>query len=328
MPNPKIITLVGPTASGKTAIGIALAKRFNSEVICVDSRTVFRDMDIGTAKPEGEWTEESIETSGSIRQLFGSRRCLMVEGVPHWGIDLADPDEDYNVSHFKPYAEERIRNIAGRGKLPILVGGTGLWIDVLVDNLDLPEVKPDPKLRAELEARHVDDLFAEYKRLDPDGALVIDGHNPRRLVRAIEVCRLTGRPFSELRRKGDSRYDCLWIGLDVPQGELHRRIEARVDRMIALGLVDEVRRLRSRYGYGAPSMSGIGYRQVCAFLEGKRDLAEAIEDVKRDTRQYAKRQMTWFKRRSDIRWVSDEAGAVAVVKGFFAGKQTENRPGG
>lgn len=298
----KLLVIVGPTASGKTALGIELAKRFNGEVISVDSRLVYRGMDIGTAKPEGVWSEASIER-GSIKQLFGTRQTFLVEGVPHWGIDLVDPDEEYSVAQFKKYADEKIAEITKRGKLPILVGGTGLWVRAVVDDLNLTETPPNPELRAKLEARHLDDLYAEYKRLDPEGAEVIDRDNKRRVVRALEVTLATGKPFSEQLRRGVGKYDVFQIGLLVERETLNERINLRVEEMIANGLVNEVRKLRDAFGCDTESMTSIGYRQICRFLEANSSLADAIEETKKATRAYAKRQMTWFRRDERINWI-------------------------
>ncbi|HLD17493.1 MAG TPA: tRNA (adenosine(37)-N6)-dimethylallyltransferase MiaA [Patescibacteria group bacterium] len=292
----KILAVVGPTASGKTTLAIALAKRFNGEIIAADSRTVYRGMDIGTAKPKGTW-----------------KSCLIVEDIPHWGIDLVEPDEEFNVSHFQEYAKKKIHEITGRGRLPMLVGGTGLWVEAVVDALNLSNVPPDLTLRAEFETRSVNDLFTEYKHLDPEGALVIDDNNKRRLVRALEVCRITGRPFSSLRRKGDAPYNCFWLAPDISKEELDRRIDVRVDEMVAQGLVTEVRALYDRFGCDAVAMSGIGYRQICRFFEDKCTLAEAIGDIKKDTRQYAKRQLTWFRRNERIHWVKGKEEAVITA---------------
>jgi len=164
---PNVIAIVGPTASGKTGLGIKIAKglprgpegSLRGEVISVDSRQIYREMDIGTAKPEGEWLESEIEKGGSIHQLFGARKTFLVEGVPHWGIDLVDPDAPFSVADFKQYAQEKIEEIVGRGKLPILVGGTGFWLKALLDNLDLTQTPADPRLRAELEGRTLGDLY-------------------------------------------------------------------------------------------------------------------------------------------------------------------------
>lgn len=307
-----IVVVVGPTASGKTRLGIDLAKQFDGEVISVDSRQVYRGMDIGTAKTPGEWVEAQIER-GSIKQLFGTRKTFLVDGVPHWGIDLVEPDAEYSVSDFKTYADEKIADIAKRGKLPILVGGTGLWVRAVVDNLNLTETPPNKELRETLDARPLDDLFAEYKRLDPDGAEVIDRDNKRRVVRALEVTLATGTPFSAQLARGESPYDPIEIGLLVDRDVLNERINFRVEEMVANGLVSEARNLRAKYGCATESMTSIGYRQICRFLEGNSSLADAIEETKKATRAYAKRQMTWFKRDDRIAWIDDPSKAAAIV---------------
>ena len=310
---PKIVCVVGATAAGKTSLGIEIAKVFDGEVISVDSRQVYRGMSIGTAKPEGVWEEDSIEI-GSVDQLFGARKRFVVEGVVHWGIDLVDPDEEYSVSQFKDYAEEKIADIVARGKLPILVGGTGLWVQAVVENLDLASVPADPDLRAELDQKRLGDLFHEYKQLDPEGAESIDRKNKRRLVRALEVTKVTGVPFSQQRSRGERQYDVLQIGVKVDREALYERINHRVDVMIAQGLVDEVRGLKNQYGCEIPSMTGIGYRQLCGFLEGEEKLSDAIEELKRDTRHYAKRQLSWFRRDESIVWVEDQERALELVR--------------
>ncbi|MCR4314092.1 MAG: tRNA (adenosine(37)-N6)-dimethylallyltransferase MiaA, partial [Candidatus Uhrbacteria bacterium] len=216
---PKIIAIVGPTASGKTGLGIEIAKRWNGEVISVDSRQVYRGMDIGTAKPEGQVGMESLEgpVGGGIQQLFAGGRPLIVDGVPHWGIDLVDPIEPFSAAEYKSYATNKTDEILGRGKLPILVGGTGLWLKTVIDNLDLTSTPGDPVLRAQLEARTLGDLFHEYKQLDPEGAELIDKQNKRRVVRALEVTRLTGKPWSQYQVVGEQMYEVLQIGLAVPR---------------------------------------------------------------------------------------------------------------
>ncbi len=340
----RILVIVGPTASGKTQLGIDLAKRFDGEVISVDSRLVYKGMDVGTAKPEGEWVEASIER-GSITQLFGTRRTFLVDGVPHWGIDLVEPNEEYSVAEFRKYADAKIADILKRGKLPILVGGTGLWVRAVVDNLNLTETPPNKELREKLEARPLDDLFAEYKRLDPDGAEVIDRDNKRRVVRALEVTLATGKPFSAQIRRGAGTYDPLEIGLLVERDELNERINMRVEGMVANGLVNEVRRLRDAYGCDTEAMTGIGYRQICRWLDsamgaeeqGSRrperseddgmfrsrgpmaggSLADAVEETKKATRAYAKRQMTWFKRDDRIQWIRSSEEAFGLVTRFL-----------
>ncbi|MBI5369707.1 tRNA (adenosine(37)-N6)-dimethylallyltransferase MiaA [Candidatus Uhrbacteria bacterium] len=316
---PKLIVIVGPTASGKTGLAIEIAKRFDGEVISVDSRQVYREMDIGTAKggkrSESESTKER-SAAGSIRELFGDRP-MVIDGVSHWGIDLIDPDQEYSVADFKAYAEKKIKEILKRNLVPILVGGTGLWMAAFIDNFDLTQTAADPKVRLELESRPLGDLFAQYKRLDPDGSEVIDRENKRRVVRALEVCLLTGQPFSKQQTKGEAKYEVLQIGRHVDREELFARINDRVDKMIAAGLVSEVRGLKEKYGCQIDAMTGIGYRQICTFLDGVVPLAQAIEEIKKATRQYAKRQLTWFKRDARIHWVMDDSQAITLVSDFL-----------
>ncbi len=291
----KLIAVVGPTASGKTELGIELARRVGGEVVSVDSRQVYRGMDIGTAKTFGPW-----------------------------GIDLVDPNVDYSVADFKEYAEKKIEDILKRQHVPILVGGTGLWMSALIDNFDLTQTASDPALRAELEARPLCDLFARYALLDPLGSELIDRENKRRLVRALEVVLLTGKPFFAQQKKGKSKYDVLQIGLSVDRAVLNERINQRVDQMIASGFVDEVRALYERYGCDIDAMTGIGYRQICAFFSGlsslddeKVSLGDVSEEIKRVTRQYAKRQMTWFKRDRRIHWVTEIQQVFSVIDAFL-----------
>lgn len=286
---PKVLVIVGPTASGKTSFALELAKRFNGELISVDSRQVYRGMDIGTAKTKDK----------------------------QWGIDLVDPDESYTVADHKTYVTDRTNQILGRGKMSILVGGTGLWLRAVVDNLDFTATPSDPILRGELERRSLGDLFEEYQALDPEGAEVIDAQNKRRVVRALEVTKLTGKPWSQQQTRGESPYNVLQIGLLVPREELNQRIDKRVDEMIEAGLVEEVRGLRGRFGCEIESMTGIGYRQICRYLAGTQKQEEAIEDIKKDTRDYAKRQMTWFKRDSRIVWIIKPSEAEELVRAFI-----------
>ncbi len=313
----KIIAVVGPTAAGKTSLGITIAKEIGGEVISVDSRQIYRGMDIGTGKEPGEWVEHDIEKGGSIEQLYGARKRLVIDGVVHWGIDIVDPDQVYSASEFKDYAEQKIDEIVSRGHVPVLVGGTGFWLKAIVENLDLGSVAADEKLREELGTQGVGYLFAEYKRLDPEGAQTIDRDNKRKLVRALEVTKLTGKPFSELKTSGEPKYNVLTLGITHERDVLAERISTRVEQMVAEGLVDEVRGLREKYGCDIESMTGIGYRQVCRFLEGEDSLEEAIEEIKKDSRRYAKRQMTWWKRDGSIQWVRDFGEAVPLIDAFL-----------
>lgn len=308
---PKIIAVVGPTASGKSAVGLALARAFDGEVVAVDSRTIYRDMDIGTAKPVGERV-----LGGDLRQMAGEKP-LMVEGVPHWGIDIVDPDEVFSVAEYQAYADQKIHEILERGRLPILVGGTGLYIRALLDRPNFTEVPPNESLRVELATLSNTELMAEIAERDPDTAATIDEDNRRRLERAIEILRATGKTLAETQKFDKPRYDALQIGIEIDREVLYARIDERVDTMIASGLVDEVRELRNRYGNNATAMTGIGYRQISEFLDGKTKLKDAVTRIKFDTHHYAKRQETWFKRDERIVWVRNAKEAIEAAQKFL-----------
>lgn len=316
MKKQKLIVIVGPTASGKTSAAIEVAKEFNGEIICADSRTIYREMNIGTAKPKYD-KDNNIETNKSeILSLFLDKP-IMVEGVAHWGFDLVNPDESFTVADFKTYADSKIKEIIKREKLPILVGGTGLYVSAVVDNLSFSEVPPNFTLRHELENNDNSELLERIRVIDPETAETIDSSNRRRLLRAVEIVETTGEPISKQQIKGKSKYDILIIGMDIERDILYERIEDRVDAMIVEGLVDEVRMLRDKYGCEVNSMTGIGYRQICAFLDGYMKLRDAIDLLKRDTRHYAKRQMTWFKRDTRIIWLKDLDQILSSVREFI-----------
>lgn len=297
----KILAIVGPTASGKSDLALRLARALDGEIIAADSRTVYKEMNIGTAKPPRDAQEDRVHDS--IQDLFGPKP-YMVEGIAHWGFDLVTPDEAYDVSSFAVFARERIEDIAARGKLPIVVGGSGLYVQAIIDNPTFSEVKPNPELREELNTLSLEQLQARLRTVDAEAYELIDIQNPRRLVRAIEVVETTGKSWKSQQRKQDPYVDALQIGLELPREVIYTRCDARVDKMIAMGLVDEVRALLEKYGKDAPGMTGIGYRQIGLFLLGVMKLREAIEELKQDTRHYAKRQLTWFAHDPRVNWMS------------------------
>ena len=311
MPLPKIIAVVGPTASGKTAVGIALARAFDGEVVAADSRTIYRGLDIGTAKPTGERM-----LGGDLKEM-AAEKPLMVEGIPHWSIDIADPDEVFSVAGYQAYADKVIDGILRRSHVPIIVGGTGLYIRALIDRPNFTEVPPNDALRVELATLSNAELMAEIAERDPDTASTIDEDNRRRLERAIEILRATGKTLAETQKFDKPRYEALQIGLEIERDNLYSRIDERVDVMIAGGLVDEVRELRNKYGNNATAMTGIGYRQVSEFLDGKTKLKDAVTRIKFDSHHYAKRQETWFKRDERIVWVHDAKGAIETAQKFL-----------
>lgn len=307
----KIICVVGPTASGKSVVGIVLARAFDGEIICADSRTIYKGLDIGTAKPTGERS-----LGGDLKDMT-AEKPLIVEGIPHWGIDIADPDEVLSVSEFQKYADGVIAGIIARGHVPIVVGGTGLYIRALIDRPNFTDVPPDASLRVELATLSNAELLEEIANRDPDTAATIDEHNRRRLERAIEILRATGKTLAETQKFDKPLYDAFQIGLEVERDELYTRIDDRVNGMIAAGLVDEVRNLRSAYGQNSTAMTGIGYRQIGEFLDGKAKLRDAVAQIKTDTHHYAKRQETWFKRDTRITWVKGPNEAVLAAQAFL-----------
>ncbi len=327
---PKLIAIVGPTASGKTDCAIEVAKAIGGEIISADSRTIYKQMDIGTAKPKGdrrtasEVRREDIEGMGihgtlpsvSITDLF-EEKPLMIEDVPHWGIDIITPDQSYSAADFKEYAEKKIEQILERGNVPILAGGTGLYIQAVVDNLQFNAPAPNEALRKELDALTHEELLARLRLVDASAEGIVDVENRRRLMRAIEVVELSGKPFAEQQVKGEQKYEALMLGMSIEREQLYERIDERVDIMVAQGLVDEVRALKNEYSSEAPGMNAIGYRQICQFLDGYIKLKDAIDLVKRDSRHYAKRQLTWFKRIESIQWISTRSEAVAEAKNFL-----------
>lgn len=316
---PKIICVVGATASGKTDVGVAVAKAFDGEVVAADSRTVYRGMDIGTAKPsgdKGEKWERGDAVSWDIKKLFASS-SLIVEDVPHWGFDLVDPDQPFTVKDYQRFADEKIAEIIKRGKLPVIVGGTGLYIKALIDRPTFSSVAPNPELRASFESMTNQELVDAIGECDPDAMAAIDEDNRVRLIRALEILMTTGKPLASERGHEPAKYDALQIGLDVPRERLYERIDERVAVMVANGLVEEVRVLKEQYGCETPAMSGIGYRQICDFFDGKTKLRDAIARIKYDTHHYAKRQETWFKADPRIHWVTTAAEAIEETRGFI-----------
>jgi len=283
-----LIVIVGPTAVGKTALAIDLAQRFEGEIVSADSRQIYSGMDIGTAKPTQE--EQSL--------------------ARHHLIDIVAPDESYTLAQFQTDAYAAIDDILARGKLPLLVGGTGLYVRAVVEGLRIPRVPPNEELRAQLAAQDGLALYERLRELDPDAAARIDPRNVRRTVRALEVCLTTGRRFSELGRASPPPYRITQIGLTMNRPELYARIDARVERMMEQGLVAEVEALvRRGYSWNLPSMSGLGYREMGAYLRGEVPLDEAVMNIKRNTRDFVRRQYAWFRVKDErIQWF-DVTGA-------------------
>lgn len=304
---PKLVAIVGPTASGKTALSLALAREWNGEIVNADSRQVYRGMDVATAKEpnEAESARESSEPA-----------MYVVHGVRHHLIDILDPDERFTLADFQQRAIAAIREIHARGCVPFLVGGTGLYVAAIVDNLCIPSAPPDAALRRALEQQSTDALVSQLRMQDPETAQTIDAHNRRRLIRALEIVSATGASASA-RQRGESIFETCMLGISIPRDALYARINARVDAMIANGLVEETCQLREQYGVDLPAMSSIGYREINAFFEGKNSLSQAIEQIKQHTRNFARRQLTWWRRDSRVQWVSGMDEARALVQNFL-----------
>ena len=300
---PKLIVLLGPTGAGKTEWSLALAKKFHGEIISADSRQIYKKMSIGTAKPrQGQWVTE------------GERQVYLVDGIPHHLIDFLDPGRQFTVAQFCDLSLQHINGAINRGHQPLIVGGTGLYIQALIDNYAIPRIPPNKKLRRSLEEKTTAALLQLLEALDPEAGRLIDRNNRRRVIRALEVSILSGEPFSGQQSRGEPLFDTLKIGVDLAREELYHRIHNRVDQMIASGLLAEVQSLvRQKYAWELPSMSGVGYRQFRAYLEGTATLEQVIEHLKRDTRHFARRQMTWFRRDPEIHWCQryDQAEGLA-----------------
>jgi len=282
---PPVILIVGPTAVGKTELAIRLAERMNGEIVSVDSRLFYRGMDIGTAKPSKE----------------------EMARVPHHLIDIVDPDETLSLAVFKDMAQKAIADIHKRGKLPLLVGGTGQYVRAVTQGWSPPEVKPDERLRKVLEElkdeRGKEWLHAKLKFLDTEAAEVIDLRNVRRTIRALEVIFTTGRKFSKQRGFGESPYHLITLGLIRPREELYQRVDERIEKMFADGLLDEVRGLLAGgYSPTLPSMSAIGYRECVSVIQGSMTLDQAKVEMRRATRVFVRRQGNWFKASDPLIW--------------------------
>jgi tRNA dimethylallyltransferase len=288
----KLIAVVGPTATDKTALGIQLARAIDGEIVGADSRQVYRRMDIGTAKPTPE------------------ERAL----APHHLLDVVGPDEPFSLARYLELATAALEDIWARGRQPLLVGGSGQYVWALLEGWTVPRLPPQRDLRRSLEERAARDgpeaLHRELVRVDPRAAAGIDPRNVRRVIRALEVHEATGRPISFWQEKAPPSWDTLILGLTCPRDELYRRIDARVDGMMEAGLVDEVRGLLAMgYSRELPSMSGIGYREVGQHLAGELNLSTAVERIKTATHRLARQQATWFRRDDErIRWIDVSLG--------------------
>ncbi len=309
MSKPKVLAIAGPTASGKSELGMALAESFGGEIVCMDSMQIYRRMDIGTAKPTA------------------AERAK----IPHHLVDIREPDQAYSVAQYAEDAKAAISNILARGRVPILVGGTGFYLRALTHGLHLGGVPSDPKLRERLKDEAGDAagrkrLHERLQTVDPVSAERLHINDVARVSRALEVYELTGNPISALEQPAyDSPYEFLIFGTELERAALYSRIDARVDRMMADGLPDEVKAL---LGEGisprAQAMQGIGYKELVPVFSNHDPLEHAVSDIKRNSRRYAKRQLTWFRRDNAVHWLdmaekTVHTQAVNIAKAFLEG---------
>jgi tRNA dimethylallyltransferase len=313
---PPLIVLAGPTASGKTSLSIALAHRLDAEIVAMDSMQVYRHMDIGTAKP------------GAQEQ----------EGIPHHMLDVADPREAYSVAEYVSAAKACIADIHARGRIPLMVGGTGLYLKALTTSMVLGNTQGDPELRARLEtiaqAENGQQILHEkLSQIDPDTARRLHPNDVRRVIRALEVYELTGKPLSRQQpaQEEESPYNLCVFGLTMDREKLYGRIEERVDLMMKQGLQREVEGLlQMGVSPQAQAMQGLGYKELVPVVMGESPLSAAVDAIKLGTRHYAKRQMTWFRATKDIIWLDALANdcfeqAHAHISAFFRGQKESNR---
>jgi tRNA dimethylallyltransferase len=294
MKKPKLIVILGPTASGKTELAIKLAKKFNGEIINADSRQVYKGMDIGTAKP----TKKEMK------------------GIPHHLLDIASPKRKFTVAQYRKLALKAIEKIQKKGKIPFLVGGTWFYIRAIVDGLVIPEVPPDWKLRKRLEKKSPEELYKILKKLDPERAKTIEKENPRRLIRAIEICKKIGK-VPPLKFK-PLPYPVLMIGIKRKKKELMERIRKRFFEWLKKGLILEVLKLR-KIGISFKRIEefGMHYREIAWYLQGKISEKEMIENSIKEIQDYAKKQINWFKKDKRVKWVKDLREAEKLVKKYL-----------
>ncbi len=292
---PKVIAIVGPTASGKSALGVFLAQKIGGEVISADSRQVYKGLNIGT----GKITKKEMS------------------GVPHHLLDVASPKKVFTVDDFAKRARKAVSMIYHTGRTPIVVGGTGFYVDTLLGKFVLPEVPPNLALRAKLEKKSVEELFTMLKKKDPARAQTIDKHNPHRLIRALEIAAKLGKSPEP---KTETPYEVLWLGITFPLPALEKRITKRLRERIAQGMIAEAKRLHKEgLSYKRMETLGLEYRSLARHLAGKISKAEMEAELQQAIKNYAKRQMTWFKRNKEINWVGSKTAALRLAKEFING---------
>lgn len=297
----KILAIVGPSASGKSSLSVKLAKKLNGEIISADSRLIYKELDIATAKPTFD----------------------EMSGVKHHLIDIKEPIEDYSVSDFLDDAKKTIEKIVSLGQIPIVAGGTGLYFRILLENYDLPRVAPNQELREELEKKSSENLYQMLLELDSKIAEKIHSNNRVKIIRAIEVCKSLNIPMSEAQGKKEPEYEVLWIGLTSSDRQfLYDRIDLRVEQMINNGLIEEAKRLFDKYSDLAILKNTIGYQELESYFSNLSSLEEAVEKIKQNTRRYAKRQLSWFRSNKNINWFNIDEQNEEVISQLIEQKWT------
>ena len=296
---PKVIVICGPTASGKTGLSVKLAQAMNGEIISCDSMQIYKDMTIGTAKV----TEEEMQ------------------GIQHYLIDFVSPEERYSVADFQKDSEKAISKILAKGKTPIVVGGTGLYVDTLVYHIQYPEVETDLTYRQQLEKmieeQGLETLYQKAKEIDLQATEKISNNDQKRIMRILEIYHQTGKTKTQLEiesRREEPPYEYLMYAIDMDREKLYDRINQRVDIMIEQGLIEEVQELLKKYKNFPTAMQGLGYKEVVPYLQGNITKEEMIENLKQETRRYAKRQLTWFRKNKEIKWLNGLAPAEENIQ--------------
>ena len=315
----KLIVILGPTATGKSDLGVKLAKKFQGEIVSADSRQVYKGMIIGTASPcqknqNAKCKMQNDKEKFKIKEL---QKPILIDRIPHYLLHIISPNQRFNVAIYKKLAIKIIRDIQKRGKVPILCGGTGLYLRAITENMFFLNIPAQLCLRKKLEYKTNEELLEIYQNLDSEGAILIDSKNKRRLIRAIEVCQVSGNPFWAQRKKGKPLFDFLKIGLKLSANEIEKRIRKRVNQMIQLGLEKEVKSLVKKYGWNIPALQTIGYQEWRDYWNGNIKKNELKDLIVLRTKQFAKRQMTWFKRDLDVYWIDNYQDIKKKVRMFL-----------
>lgn len=303
----KIIVLLGPTACGKTDLSLKLAKKSDGFVISADSRQIYQGMDIATGKVPGQW------------KIIQNKKVYVADSIPHFLIDVVNPDQEFTLADWQSKTLEILNNPSPvtQGRTPFIVGGTGLYSASIVQNYVLPKGTVDSNLRQELEAQELPALVQQLKKVDPTSHSTIDIKNKRRVIRALEFAQTNQDSFSKSTSTRESPFEFLQFGITVERAELIQKINARVDEMFEQGIVEETQTLLEKYSIDLPALSGIGYPEIAAALAGKITMEAAKEKIKINTRQYAKRQLTWFKRDNAIQWITSDQEAEEKISTFL-----------